>query len=160
MVAFFVVAPRGLQGQEQTREGRAITGGVKRLVNIDGDKIAIKGYDPVAYFRQHKPMKGSSEHQVTFGGAIFYFASVENQKLFEQDPPNYAPQFGGFCGWAASQNYVYPGDPEIWQIQNGRLILNAAKSAQEKYNADPAGNLIKADGNWPGLVEKKGSSVP
>ena len=159
-VALFALAPLTLQGQETTKDGQAMAGMGKRLVNVDGDNVAIKGYDPVAYFQQQKPVKGSSAHQVTFGGSIFYFASPENQKLFEQDPAKYAPQFGGFCGWAASQNYVYPADPEIWQIQDGRLILNAAKSAQEKYNADPAGNLVKADRNWPGLVEKKGKPAP
>ncbi|NJN14763.1 MAG: hypothetical protein HC813_03915 [Planctomycetes bacterium] len=40
----------------------------------------------------------------------------------------------------------------------GRLVLQHNKKAYDLWNQDLAGNLVKADRNWPGLVEKNGVS--
>ena len=64
----------------------------------------------------------------------------------------YLPQYGGFCGYAASIDKVSPVNPEIWQIVDGRLILQHTPEAYRLFNEDLAANVKRADANWPGLV--------
>ena len=60
---------------------------------------AIRGYDPVAYFTEERPVKGKRAHRAEWMGATWSFASEENRKLFESDPEKYAPRYGGYCAW-------------------------------------------------------------
>ena len=39
---------------------------------------AIKGYDTVAYFKEGKPVKGTSDFIIEYQGANWLFASQEN----------------------------------------------------------------------------------
>jgi YHS domain-containing protein len=65
-------------------------------INIDADGIALKGYDPVAYFTLERPVKGLKSFQYEWNNAIWLFASSEHMKLFQEDPDQYAPQYGGY----------------------------------------------------------------
>ncbi|MGH8047800.1 MAG: YHS domain-containing (seleno)protein [Chthoniobacterales bacterium] len=128
----------------------------KDLVNVNWSGVAIKGYDPVAYFTDGKAVKGDSKFQSTDKGAIYYFASAAHKAAFDKEPAKYEPQFGGFCAFAVSKNSTAAITPEAFQIVDGRLLLQYDLSIREKFSADTAGNLKKADANWPGIVEKKG----
>lgn len=130
----------------------------KVLVNRDKNGLAVQGYDVVAYFTDQRSIEGNPRYRVSWGGAVFQFASAEHQALFEADPAKYAPQFGGYCAYAASIDRVSPIDPEWWEIVDGRLILQHNQKATDLWHEDPAGNLQKADANWPGLVERNGSA--
>ncbi len=66
----------------------------------------------------------------------------------------FAPQYGAFCGYAMSLNKLRPIDPTIFQIVDGRLILQHTQEAYDLFNKDTKGNTVKADGNWPGQVKK------
>jgi YHS domain-containing protein len=35
--------------------------------------VAIQGYDPVAYFKQGKALKGRKEIAATYEGVVYYF---------------------------------------------------------------------------------------
>src|SRR4029079_4382129 len=78
----------------------------------------------------------------------------EHANTFKDNPSKYAPQYGSFCGYAMSLNKLRPVDPEIFQIIDGRLILQHTKDAYDQFNKDVAGNIVKADGYWPGQVKK------
>ncbi len=130
--------------------------GGKTLLNLDKNGIAIQGHDPVAYFTQDAAVKGSADHTATYEGATYHFVSAEHQKLFEANPDKYAPQFGGYCAYGVSINKLFKIDPEAFDIVNGRLILQYDKGVAKKFAKDTEGNLAKADGYWPGLVEKHG----
>jgi YHS domain-containing protein len=132
----------------------------KQLVLRDADGVAIQGYDPVAYFTDGKPVMGRSAYTSLYSGAIYRFASAEHKQLFDATPAKYAPQYGGYCGYAASIDRLSPISPEFWQIVDGRLILQHNQKAFDLFNADLAGNVAKADMNWPGLVAKNGSGGP
>lgn len=131
--------------------------GHKILVNKTREGLAIQGYDPVAYFSDHKPVKGSPKFTSTHGGATYRFASSEHKAKFDAAPDKYAPAYGGYCGYAASINRLSPISPEWFQVLDGRLVLQHNRKALEKWNADLLGNLGRADENWPGLVTKHGS---
>jgi len=128
----------------------------KVLVNLTADGVALHGYDPVAYFTDNRPVQGSSDEASVFNGAIYWFASHEHRVTFENDPTHYEPQFGGFCAYAASIDKISPIDPTIFQILDGRLLLQHTPKALELFNQDPHASLGRADHNWPGLIERPG----
>ena len=116
--------------------------------------IAIKGTDPVAYFRQGQPVTGSTQFTYQWGGATWRFSSAENRDLFAANPERYAPQYGGFCAWAVSQGYTAPIDPTAWKIVDGKLYLNFNQRVQNRWSRDIPGNIAKADRNWPGVLDR------
>jgi len=124
-------------------------------VNSNWRGLAIKGYDPVAYFDAGKPVEGSSDFETMWGGATWRFASAANRDRFAKEPAKFAPQYGGYCSWAVSQGYTADIDPEAWKIVDGKLYLNYNAKVQAKWQLDIPGNIRKADANWPGLVAKK-----
>jgi YHS domain-containing protein len=68
----------------------------KSLVNTGPGGIAMKGYDPVAYFTMGKPVKGVSQFSFDWKGAKWIFSSREHLDLFSANPKKYAPQYGGY----------------------------------------------------------------
>jgi YHS domain-containing protein len=120
-------------------------------VNKDGKGAAIKGYDPVAYFKQSAPVKGAPQYSYSWMGANWLFSSAENRDLFQSGPEQYAPQYGGYCAYAVSENHTANIDPEAWKIVDGKLYLNYSKGVQKKWQQDTPGRIDRADRNWPGL---------
>src|SRR5262245_15632894 len=105
-------------------------------VNRDKASLALKGYDPIAYFEKGRPAKGSPEFTHSWNGAVWQFESARTRDLFAGSPEKYAPQFGGYCAWAVSNNYTADVDPEAWKIIDGKLYLNYNKSVQKKWEAE------------------------
>ena len=58
--------------------------------------VAIKGYDPVAYFTENRAVKGKSEFAYNWNEASWYFSKAENRDLFAANPKKYKPHHGGF----------------------------------------------------------------
>ena len=124
-------------------------------VNVNANCVAIEGYDPVAYFMDNKAVKGDEKFQSSYEGAAYDFASAEHKAAFDKDPGKYAPQFGGFCTYGHSQGHTSPIDPNVFQIVDGRLLLQYSAGARDKFNQDKDGNLKKAAANWPATADKK-----
>ena len=112
---------------------------------------AIRGYDPVAYFTEGRPVEGDSDYTAEYMDATWRFASAENKALFVANPEKYAPQFGGYCAWAVSQGETASIDPEAWDIVDGKLYLNYSKSVKARWSRDIPGNIRKGEANWPDL---------
>jgi YHS domain-containing protein len=128
----------------------------KTLLNLDKTGVAIQGYDPVAFFTDHKPVKGRAEFARKHDGAIYLFSSKEHKDVFDKEPAKFKPVFGGYCAYGVSRNKLVEIDVDAFQIVDGRLILQYSKSVRNDFNKDTQGNLAKANANWPGLVENKG----
>ena len=116
--------------------------------------LAVSGYDPVAYFTEGKPVQGSSSFEHEWNGATWRFANAKNLEAFKADPEAYAPQYGGYCAWAVSQGYTASADPNAWRIVGKKLYLNYDREVQKTWEKDAAGNIVKADENWPKVLEK------
>ena len=108
---------------------------------------AIGGHDPVAYFSGSAAM-GSADYTAVFQGATFRFASAANRDAFKADPARYAPQFGGYCAWAASQGRLATPDPTLFKIVDGKLYLNCSKTAEANWLKDVPGNIAKGQAFW------------
>jgi YHS domain-containing protein len=128
----------------------------KTLLNLDNTGVAIRGYDPVAFFTDHKPVKGDPKFLIKHDGAIYFFASKEHQALFKENPAQYQPEFGGYCAFGVSRNKLVEIDVDAFQIVDGKLLLQYSKGVRDDFNQAAKGNLAKADANWPGLVAKNG----
>ena len=50
--------------------------------------VALEGYDPVAYFTDGKPVKGSPEFTASYKGATYQIASAEQNSCSRNRPQN------------------------------------------------------------------------
>ena len=116
--------------------------------------LAIRGYDPVAYFTEGKAVKGDKDFTLGWQGADWRFASAENRDRFSEDPEKYAPQYGGYCAWAVSRNYTAPTDPDAFTLVDDKLYLNYNKRVMRQWLEDRDRNIEQADQNWPAVLEE------
>jgi len=126
----------------------------KRSFFYQENGIAIRGTDPVAYFRQGKAVAGSPQFTHRWEDATWQFSSAENRDLFAQNPEKYVPQYGGYCAWAVSQNYTAATDPNAWKIVNGKLYLNYNRKVQKSWERDIPGHIARANRNWPEVLDR------
>jgi YHS domain-containing protein len=115
---------------------------------------AIRGYDPVAYFTEAKPVRGEAKHTHQWQGATWRFASRLNRDAFAAAPERYAPQYGGYCAYGVANSYTVSTAPEAWSVRDGKLYLNYSTGVKQKWLEDPAGYIGKADTNWPKALER------
>jgi YHS domain-containing protein len=122
--------------------------------NIE-NKVALQGYDPVAYFVQKKAIQGKKEIAASYEGVTYYFASQANKETFAKNPTGYEPQYGGWCAYAmGSSGKKVEIDPETFKITDGKLYLfyNAYfNNTLKDWNKDETNLKKKADANWKKL---------
>lgn len=111
---------------------------------------AIKGYDPVAYFKENKAVKGLAEFNYEWNGAKWYFSSKENLIDFKKTPEKFAPQYGGYCAFGYSQGsgHAAPTKPDAFSVIDGKLYLNFNDKVQEMWNKDKTEFIKKANENY------------
>lgn len=115
--------------------------------------VAIKGYDPVAYFTDAKPVEGDAAFTAEHDGATWRFASAANRDAFVAAPQRYAPQYGGYCAYAVSRGYTASISPNAWSIHEDKLYLNFNRAVRGLWSRDIPGNIAKGDANWPKVLE-------
>ena len=115
--------------------------------------VAIDDADAVAYFTEGRAVEGSPAFTHDWKGAEWRFASAANRDAFAADPERYAPQFGGYCAWAVSQGSTASIDREAWSVVDGKLYLNYSASVRDRWSQNVAGNIAKAEANWPGVID-------
>jgi hypothetical protein len=131
-------------------------------VLVDGKPapgLAIHGYDPVAYFTDKRAVLGDHKFAVVHKEATYRFASKASLDTFKANPAKYEPAYGGYCAFGVSVNAKFDGDPMLWTIQNDRLYLNLDAGIKAAFDKDVAGNIKKADANWPGIAAKLPSEI-
>jgi hypothetical protein len=123
-------------------------GRVSRAV-ADEKPLAIKGYDPVAYFTDGKPTPGLPQFEYEWDEHIWRFATAEHRDSFKADPVRYAPQFGNFCAMALSLGQVVTADPNNWLISDGKLYVfgKPAPAGPALFQQHLAENVAKANKN-------------
>lgn len=117
---------------------------------------AIRGYDPVAYFNDNKPVKGKKALSYTWNGATWHFATQANLEAFKADPIKYAPQYGGYCAYGVAQGYTPETDPSAFKVVDGKLYLNLSPEVAKRWSQDIPGYVKDANENWPRCLKKDG----
>ncbi|WP_412564133.1 YHS domain-containing (seleno)protein [Thalassobius sp. MITS945101] len=123
-------------------------------VNATSTGLALRGYDPVAYFNLGEPTPGDWQITATYEDATYRFISEEHKAKFEANPEAYAPQYGGYCAFGTAMGFKFDGDPEIWKIVDGELFLNLSSGVQARWEKDVPGFINTADVKW-GEIEFK-----
>jgi len=119
----------------------------------------ISGYDPVAYFTDGKPMKGSGYHVAEYKGVTYAFASKDHKELFTDNPEKYVPAYGGYCAYGVAVGKKFVSDPEAWKVVNGRLFLNLDKDIQRKWAKDIPGYIKQSEANWKDIKDIPASDL-
>lgn len=110
--------------------------------------VAIKGYDPVAYFTDDKAIEGSPAYSHRWLGAEWHFASARNRDLFIANPGKYAPQYGGYCADGVSFGTVTTNiDPQAWRIIDGKLYLSYDPGAADGFEKKPS-KVVDSKKHW------------
>lgn len=115
------------------------------------DDLAIGGYDAVGYFESRDAIPGDPRYAHDWNGATWHFASAANRDRFAADPQAYAPQYDGYCAYAAAYESKAHGDPEFWEIVDGKLYLNFNSGVQRRWQRDIPGFISRADTAWPSV---------
>ena len=131
-------------------------------VLTNAEKVAIDGYDVVAYHKQSKAVKGTKKHQTTHQGVKYYFSSKAHKKAFVKNPTAYLPQYGGYCAFAiAAKGQKVPVNPETFKVVDGKLYLFFNDMYQGKkmntkvyWDKNEGSNITKADSNWESIKNK------
>ena len=146
---FTMLAIAGLQAQD-------ISSLRKKHSNLENG-IGIQGFDPVAYFKQGKAVKGSKDLAVTAEGITYYFSSPENKEAFKRSPLAYEPEYGGWCAYAmGAKGEKVPVDPATFKIINNKLYLfynQFFNNTLKSWNKDEANLKAKADQNWQKIYQ-------
>ncbi len=113
---------------------------------------AASGYDVVSYFTEAAPVEGNENYKTTYKDADWYFASQANLDMFLANPEKYAPQYGGYCAYAAALGSTAKGDPLLYHIHEDKLFLNINKDIKQKWLGEKINYIEKADKAWPDLL--------
>jgi YHS domain-containing protein len=127
-----------------------------KMYNLD-DQIAIQGYDPVAYFKQGRAIKGQKQFLATYEGVVYHFASAANKGLFTNNPLVYEPQYGGWCAFAMGDS----GDkvainPSTFKIIDGKLYLfynSLFNNTLKTWNKSQTELNKRANLNWKKIIQ-------
>ena len=109
--------------------------------------VSLKGHDPVSYFTEGRPVKGSDRITYDFDEARYQFASQKNRELFAANPERYSPQFAGLCATGMGLGMKAEADPSVFKIIDGKLYVFSSTQARDKADKDPA-LLAKSQHNW------------
>jgi YHS domain-containing protein len=121
---------------------------------ITEKRLALAGHDPVSYFLEGRPVKGSNEYTVSYDDAIYWFKSPEHQAMFEADPDRYAPQFRGWCTNTMSKGDgdKHEADPENWVIADGKLYVFGSQRGVARFRRGDGQVMFEAAAqNWKKL---------
>jgi YHS domain-containing protein len=117
------------------------------------DRIALKGYDPVAYFTLSTPTPGVAEYETVYDGVRYFFANARHRDLFKANPEKYAPQFGGSCANNMANGTRRESDPTVWVIIGDKLYVFAGAAGADRFRKDAEVAAVKAAANWKTLKD-------
>ena len=150
-----LLAPLAASQESETKKPRDPT-----HFNLDKKKLALQGYDPVAYFPAGFPAGGGTVRKgletltTTHAGVVYRFASEENRKLFLATPERFEPQYGGWCAYAMADAEKVEIDPESFLVTDGKLYLffkTWYADTRAKWKKDEKNLAAKADRAWKEL---------
>lgn len=127
-------------------------------VNVDSDRLALDGYDPVSYFKSKKPVEGKKTLTAEHQGVVYRFANEGNREAFIVSPASYLPQYGGWCAYAmGATGERVEVDPETFKIIDGKLYLfynRFFNNTLDSWNKNEQTLKAKADSNWKTFIQK------
>ena len=109
--------------------------------------VAIKGYDPVAYFKLGKPVRGQPDIAYEWDERRYLFSRAQNRDLFKADPLRYAPQFPDFCAMSLTRGELVEANPQNWLIADGKLYMFGKSAGPALFKENLAEHTERANQN-------------
>ncbi len=125
---------------------KALTG--ERFWSDPATGLAIGGFDPVSFFTETAPVRGSPDFEYVWQGASWQFSSEGNLAAFMRDPEIYAPQYGGLAAVALSRGFRSAGNPRVWLVSGGRLYLFFSQKNRSLWAEAVEDTRDKASEEW------------
>ena len=123
---------------------------------LEQNGVALNRLDALTYFsHEQKLMDGDQQKAFVYKGSKFYFITTAHLDAFKADPEHFAPQFGGYCAYNASQGRQVPANPRVFALQDGKLYLFSDRDALKHWKEDVAANVERANQAWPALAATK-----
>jgi YHS domain-containing protein len=120
---------------------------------LEQNGVALSRLDALSYFsHEQKLMDGDQQKSFTYKGSKFYFITSAHLDAFKADPEHFAPQFGGYCAYNASQGKRIAANPRVFAIQDGRLYLFSDRDALRHWKEDVTANIDHGNQAWPALA--------
>jgi hypothetical protein len=116
-------------------------------VAAESAPLAIKGYDPVAYFTVGSPVRGLPKIEYEWDEHSYRFSRPQHRELFKADPVRYAPQFAGLCAISLSRGAIVEANPEYWLISEDKLYIFGGPAGPKLFQRHLARNVAKANEN-------------
>ena len=116
-----------------------------------GGEFGVSGKDIVEYFSlssSDNAVDGDDAYQTEWEGIKWKFKDETNLNLFESNPTDYAPRFGGYCAYAMANGYSAKGSANAWTVYNGQLYLNFDKGVRSSWSNSIDSNIEDGDENW------------
>jgi YHS domain-containing protein len=126
-------------------------GAMAKPVNRSMFGVAMRGYDPVAYFVNALPRRGVTDFDFEWQEAKWRFASAAHRNFFAQDPARYSPQFGGYCAWRMMDGEKVDFDHRAWRVRNGKLYLFSSQAMVDRWEEDAESYIARAEAQWAKL---------
>lgn len=139
-VALGLTVALGMAGAAFAIEAKAVN-------NVEG--VALKGFDPVAYFVDSKPRKGDPSITAKYRGVTYEFVNAEHKALFEKDPAKYAPEYNGYCAFGVTEGLKIDVDPHAYAINHGKLNVFFSDEARDAFQSKLEENIADAQKKWP-----------
>src|SRR5438045_3766894 len=91
----------------------AVLAPAAEVINVDKNGLALQGYDPIAYFTDGKPVKGSPQFTASYKGATYQFASAEQNSCSRNRPQNTNRNLADSVGMLRPSTNWRPSRPNI-----------------------------------------------
>lgn len=128
-------------------------------LNLGENNLIAEGYDLVSYYTSNKPTNGGKHFAVHFKGAVYYFSSEKNKRVFLKNPLDYLPEYGGWCAYAIGKyGEKVSIDPLLYIVKNGDLYLfynSYFNNTKDKWIKKQTKLHHKADENWFSITNKQ-----
>jgi YHS domain-containing protein len=132
----------------------ATAGAITETIVVDRHTgLAIGGYDPVAFYTDGKPLSGSPDFELHYGGAVWRFCNIGNRAAFAERPDVYMPRFGGYDPVGVARGVAVAGRPDVWLISGGQLFLFHSSQRLETFAANPEHISGVAERKWPAVLK-------
>ncbi|KAA5602269.1 YHS domain-containing (seleno)protein [Blastochloris sulfoviridis] len=128
--------------------GSAAAATNERVVADRHSGLALWGYDPVAYHLEGAARQGSAKFELSHANVVWRFVNAGNLAAFQEAPDDYMPAFGGHDPSAVARKAAVPGNPEVFAVWSGRLLLFRNEASRERFFTDPGNAFRAAESGW------------
>ena len=121
--------------------------------------LALDGYDVVAFFTEHKPVKGVAEFSYQYQGVQWLFSSDQHRQMFEKEPLKFLPQYGGYCANGIMFGIPWGGNAGDFRVVNDKLYIFGGAVSQAAFELEMDKNIALADDYWEQEVKGNNSFI-